>query len=201
MTKSDLDKILGLHKLYLQGDPGGSRAYLSKANLYGANLSKATLSGADLSKANLYGANLSGANLSGADLSKANLSGADLSRADLYETYLPKANLSETYLYEANLSGADLSKADLSKADLSKATLSGANLPYPIYQAFLGQYNVHTNKEYIRIGCKYLTVTKWVAVTQKQAEKMGMGKEHYSDYMDFIKWYSRKPISKGEQDV
>jgi len=50
-----------------------SRADLSGADLYGANLSRANLSRADLSGADLYGANLSRANLSRADLSGADL--------------------------------------------------------------------------------------------------------------------------------
>jgi hypothetical protein len=135
--------------------------------LYGANLSRANLSGA-----NLYGADLSSANLSRADLSSANLSGANLSRANLYG---------------ANLYGANLSRADL----------SSANLSYPIYQAQLGQWNIHTNKEHIRIGCMYLTVTKWLQVTEEQSVEMGLRREHYVDYMAFIKWYSKKEVSKS----
>ena len=94
------------------------RAYLSGANLFGADLSGADLSGADLS-----GADLSRAYLSGTDLYRANLSGADLSGANLSRAYLSGANLSG-----ANLSGTDLSRADLSGADLSGADLSGASL-------------------------------------------------------------------------
>jgi len=48
--------------------PDLSGAYLSWANLSGANLSGADLSWANLSEANLSGADLSWANLSGADL-------------------------------------------------------------------------------------------------------------------------------------
>ena len=103
-----LNEILQKHKLWIEGDPEGTRADLS-----GANLSRANLRWADLSGANLSGAYLSGADLSGAYLSGANLSGADLSRADLSG---------------ANLSGANLSGADLSRADLSRADLRGANL-------------------------------------------------------------------------
>jgi len=108
MTKQELNKVLELHKLWLQGDPKGKRA----------NLSGAYLTGAYLSEANLYGANLSEANLSEANLSEANLS----------EAYLYGANLSGAYLYGANLSGANLSGANLSGADLTEAYLYGANL-------------------------------------------------------------------------
>ena len=73
MTPEKLAEILAKHKLWLNSEEGGARAYLS-----GANLSRAYLSGANLSRADL-----SGADLSRADLSRADLSGANLSRADL----------------------------------------------------------------------------------------------------------------------
>ena len=110
-----------------------SDAYLSGADLSGADLSDAYLSDADLSGADLSGADLSGAYLSGADLSRADLSRAYLSRADLSRAYLSRAylsgaDLSDAYLSRAYLSRADLSRADLSRADLSDAYLSGADL-------------------------------------------------------------------------
>ena len=84
MDATKLKEILANHFKWLRDEDGGSRANLSRANLYGADLSRANLScadlyGANLSRANLYGADLYGANLCGADLS-----GADLSRANLY---------------------------------------------------------------------------------------------------------------------
>ena len=75
---AQLQEVIRLHALWLNGDTTGQRA-----DLYGANLSGAVLSGADLSGADLSGAVLSRANLSRAVLSEANLSGAVLSGADL----------------------------------------------------------------------------------------------------------------------
>ena len=63
MDQKELDKILELHKMWLNGGENGKCANLSDANLRGANLYDANLSDADLSGANLYGADLSGANL------------------------------------------------------------------------------------------------------------------------------------------
>lgn len=54
MNLTDLNKILGEHKIWVES--------------YRENGSRANLSGADLSCANLRGANLRGANLSCADL-------------------------------------------------------------------------------------------------------------------------------------
>lgn len=50
MTIEELREKVRLHGLWLAGDPLGSRANLSGAELYGANLSGAELSGADLQK-------------------------------------------------------------------------------------------------------------------------------------------------------
>ena len=51
MNKKDLDKIIELHKMWLNGDKEGVRADLSGANLRWADLSGANLSGANISLA------------------------------------------------------------------------------------------------------------------------------------------------------
>lgn len=84
LSPNDLQKILGLHKLYLEGDDQGVQA-----NLHGADLRNVDLFGADLRGADLSGANLSGANLRCADLRGANLRRANLSGADLDYSCLP----------------------------------------------------------------------------------------------------------------
>jgi len=88
MTHAELQEALRLHRLWLDDDPEGVRADLSKADLrwaalQGANLQDAILEGANLRWANLVSANLEGANLRGADLRGADLRGADLRGADL----------------------------------------------------------------------------------------------------------------------
>lgn len=92
-------------------------AYLSKADLRGANLR-----GADLRNANLWNAYLKWADLRGAYLNKADLRGADLKGAGLNKADLSNADLSWAYLGEADLRGADLRNADLSGAYLNQAT-------------------------------------------------------------------------------
>ena len=91
---AQLQEVIRLHALWLNGDTTGQRADLYGADLSGADLSGAVLSGAVLSGAFLSWANLSGANLSGANLSGAYLYGADLSGANLYGAYLSGAYLS-----------------------------------------------------------------------------------------------------------
>ena len=51
MTKEELTIILEKHASWLSNNKGGTRADLSRANLYGADLSGADLYGADLSEA------------------------------------------------------------------------------------------------------------------------------------------------------
>ena len=88
MTSEETQKVLDLHKKWLNDEAGGV-----KADLREANLSYANLRGADLSNANLREADLSNADLRGASLREADLSGADLSRANLHGANLRGANL------------------------------------------------------------------------------------------------------------
>ena len=92
MNKTDLEKILTEHTLWLHNE-GGKRA---------------DLRGADLGEADLKGANLREADFRGANLGEADLRGANLREADLRETTLGWANLRGT-----NLGGARLSEANL----------------------------------------------------------------------------------------
>ena len=119
-TQEELKNILEKHLKWLCDEPGGERADLREANLYGANLSRANLYEANLCEANLYGANLSRADLRGA-----NLYGANLSRANLY--------------------GADLSRADLSRADLRGAKNLHVPMSCPEEGSFIGFKKVRDN--------------------------------------------------------
>ena len=112
MNKTDLEKILTEHTLWLHNE-GGKRA---------------DLRGADLGEADLKGANLREADFRGANLGEADLRGANLREADLRETTLGWANLRKANLGWANLSEADLRGADLRGANLGGANLRGTNL-------------------------------------------------------------------------
>ena len=101
MAIQELNKVLELHRKWLNGESDGARASLGFKDLRGANLH-----GADLHEANLYEANLCGANFCGTNLYKANLYGAILRG---------------TMLCGADFSGADLRGADFSGADLREA--------------------------------------------------------------------------------
>lgn len=68
MTKEELDKVLELHKKWLDGDKAGKRAVLRGVDFRCADLRGADLRGADLRDADLYGANLRGADLRGANI-------------------------------------------------------------------------------------------------------------------------------------
>ena len=133
MKEAQLNEILEKHKKWLNDEPGGERANLREAdlwgaNLRGANLREASLRGANLRGANLRGANLRGANIRGASLRGANLRGADLWGANLREAYLREADLRRADLRRADLQKANLRGADLQKANLREADLWGANL-------------------------------------------------------------------------
>ena len=107
MEQKELDEILQLHKMWLNGEEGKC------ANLRSANLRSANLRSANLRSANLRSANLQDANLRGADLRSANLLDADLRSANLLDADLRSANLQDANLRGANLRGANLRGVDL----------------------------------------------------------------------------------------
>lgn len=98
INQIELNKILDLHKKWLDDKPDGKRADLSYTDLSGLNLSGAILRNANLIKVILEGANLEGADLSCADLRGANLEGANLEGTDLSCSDLRGANLSNANL-------------------------------------------------------------------------------------------------------
>ena len=169
MQLQEIAEHLRLHKLWYQNDPGGKRANLRGAKLYGANLCGADLRGADLSGAKLYGANLCGADLRGANLCGADLCGANLRGADLRG-----ANL-----YGANLRGANLYGANLSQTLLeNKAVLT-----------FL--YNKHTACYFgdgnIQIGCHKKTIAEWLESYKEVGKSNNYTDDEIEKYGKFIK--------------
>jgi hypothetical protein len=130
----DFDRILELHRRWLEALPGGQRADLSGMDLYRmVDLSGQNLRGADLSGANLRGVGLISASLRGADLTDANLDSANLYGADLTEANLTGANLRRALMRRAFLGFANLEGANLEGANLEGATLDAKG--YAIAQA------------------------------------------------------------------
>jgi hypothetical protein len=132
MNQQELKNVLDLHRKWVLGEDGGS-----KADLRGANLGDADLRGADLRGADLRGADLRGANLRGADLRGANLRGADLRGANLRGADLGGADLRGADLGGANLRGADLGGADLGeiKKDFFKVLEAACGEVLGLYDA------------------------------------------------------------------
>jgi hypothetical protein len=197
-TPEQLANILDLHRKWLRGEAGGSRANLTEANLSGANLTEANLSGANLTEANLSGANLTRAYLREADLTRANLTGVDLPGANLRRANLRGANLREADLTGAYLPGADLTKADLSGADLSGADLCGVNgtgtIGIKLITIHLSPYSLtyRSDTGQIHIGCRCLTAEEWLGLSgQIRAEENGFSDEQIAVYRESIQYLQR----------
>ena len=124
MNKTDLEKILTEHTLWLHNE-GGKRA---------------DLRGADLGEADLKGANLREADFRGANLGEADLRGANLREADLRETTLGWANLR----------GANLGWANLRGTNLGGARLSEANLDFSVFPLWCGALSVQADERIVR---------------------------------------------------
>ncbi|HEB1980096.1 TPA: pentapeptide repeat-containing protein [Yersinia enterocolitica] len=194
MNLTDLNKILGEHKIWVESyRENGSRADLRGANLRGADLCGANLYGADLCGANLRGADLCGANLYGADLCGANLRDANLRDANLRD-----ANLRDANLYGANLYGANLCDANLCDANLCDADLCGANLPDRTYVIMGEKYYLQiSNGENVRAGCQNHTAEEWRKFSKRDIANMD-GKtalKFYPRLLDIIDFY----LGKGER--
>ena len=135
MTPDEIKSVLDLHLLWRNKKKGGTRADLSRANLYKANLSEANLSWANLSRANLSWADLSRANLSGANLYRVNLSEANLSGANLEFLKLPSIKMLASF-YLGKLSDVltlELMRRDAwahPKPEAFDAWANGCNCPY-----------------------------------------------------------------------
>jgi uncharacterized protein YjbI with pentapeptide repeats len=145
MNKNELQKILDLHKNFLNQKPDGVRADLRNADLRCADLSNADLRSVYLEGADLRGANLRGADLSSADLRSVYLEGADLSSADLRGADLYGADLRD-----AKLRWADLRGADLRDAKLRNANLRGADLDFSCLPLWCGSLRAGMDDEHIK---------------------------------------------------
>ncbi len=191
MNLTDLNKILGEHKIWIESYRGNG----SRADLYGADLCDANLYGADLCDANLYGADLRGANLRGANLRDANLCDANLCGADLRGADLGDADLCDANLYGADLRGANLRGADLRGADLRGANLCDANLPDRTYVIMGEKYYLQiSNGENVRAGCQNHTAEEWRKFSKRDIADMD-GKaalKFYPRLLDIIDFYLGK---------
>ena len=184
MKHEELQEVLRLHALYLQGDASGERADLHCANLQGANLRDTNLQSANLQGANLRDTNLQGADLRGANLQDANLQGANLHCAALHGANLHCANLRGADLHSANLQGANLWGADLQGADLRGTVLENRAL-------LTFQYNKHTAYYFgdgmLQIGCEKHELSKWLAEFEGIGKKHGYSSDEIAKYGKFIK--------------
>jgi hypothetical protein len=145
-TQEELNKILELHKKWLNDETDGVKADLSYSDLSYSDLSYSDLRHADLSSSDLRYANLHSANLSSADLSSVNLHSADLS-------------------------SADLSYADLSSADLSSVI---GEMNY-IKSLQCEKYNIVYTHNMLYIGCKSYLIEEWKNFTDEEISKMDKG--------------------------
>ncbi|HDM9013926.1 TPA: pentapeptide repeat-containing protein [Yersinia enterocolitica] len=189
MNLTDLNKILGEHKIWVES----YRENGSRADLRGANLCDADLRGANLRDADLRGANLRDADLRGADLCDADLCDANLRGANLRD-----ANLCGANLRDANLCGANLRGADLCGANLRGADLRGADLPDRTYVIMGEKYYLQiSNGENVRAGCQNHTAEEWRKFSKRDIANMD-GKtalKFYPRLLDIIDFY----LGKGER--
>jgi uncharacterized protein YjbI with pentapeptide repeats len=132
-NKSDLDKILYAHKVWLES--GG--AIGKRADLSGALLAAGEMRGFELGSRSMEvtfdaqaeeESNLEHRDLRRADMSEANLSFVHMNHSRFAGAQLDNAKLAFTKLSNADFSGANLSGAFLHMADLTDANFDSAEL-------------------------------------------------------------------------
>ena len=142
------------------------------------DLSGSDLRGSDLSNCNLRGSDLSGSDLRDCDLSRSDLRDCDLSRSDLSgsdlrDCYLSDCDLSGSDLRGSNLSDCDLRGSNLRGSDLSGSNLSDCNLRGSNLRVLQTDiWTVYVQKDTIRIGCQYHSISDWGQFTDDQIANM-----------------------------
>ena len=99
---------------------------------------------------------------------KVDLSGSNLSGSDLSNCNLRGSNLSDCDLSNCNLSGSDLRGSNLSDCDLSGSDLRDCDLR--VLQTDI--WTVYVQKDTIRIGCQYHSISDWGQFTDDQIANM-----------------------------
>ncbi len=141
---------------------------LSNCNLRGSDLRDCYLSNCNLRGSDLRDCYLSGSDLRGSDLRGSNLSSSDLRDCDLSDCNLRGSDLSDCDLSDCNLRGSDLRGSNLSGSNLSGSDLSNCNLR--VLQTDI--WTVYVQKDTIRIGCQYHSISDWGQFTDGQIANM-----------------------------
>jgi hypothetical protein len=147
MTKSEIERKINLHELWLQSKAGGECADFSYANLECASLRGVNLEYAIMQDANLEFADLKGANLRFADLRGSNFTLSNLKFADLQGANLEFANLTDATLEGASLQGANLQRVNFSFARMNRAHLKGADIDYSSWTLWCRSMDVNIDKK------------------------------------------------------
>ena len=99
---------------------------------------------------------------------KVDLSNCDLRGSDLRDCDLRGSDLSGSDLSGSVLRGSDLRGSNLRDCDLSDCDLSGSDLR--VLQTDI--WNVYVQKDTIRIGCQYHSISDWAQFTDGQIANM-----------------------------
>jgi len=119
VTKSEFEKKMELHRLWVEKREGGEMASFSGMHF----AEEFDMSGMDLRAVDFTDAYLYRANLSGSDLTDADFSGAYMSEANLSEAKINSANFKNAYMRCSALTGAEISHSLFEGADLNGASL------------------------------------------------------------------------------
>jgi hypothetical protein len=118
MTRDEIDKILGLHDIWVQDYEAGRPSLGLRADF-----SDHYLSYTDWRHINLRHANLQGAILQNIDFENADLQGADFTGARLYSVFFMNANLKDANFSDAYLWCPPLDEHQRASAIFTRCTI------------------------------------------------------------------------------
>ena len=116
MEQEKLDKVLRLHKMWLNGGKEGKPADLRDTDMQGADMQDA-------------------------DLQRADMRGADMRDADMRG-----ADVRDAHMRDADMRDADMRGADMRGADMRGADMRGADVDYSCWPLWCGSLDVKVDR-------------------------------------------------------
>lgn len=138
MTQDEMNEILKLHKMWLNGEKNGVRAVIEARDLFdltmiGANLQKAVISrsfikNCDMENVDMSNTEILNTTIAYSNMENATLASADMINANMTEVYMPRSNLYKAIIYESTMRDCDIEESNFEQVTLRYSIVKNCNL-------------------------------------------------------------------------